>query len=177
MFKPDESFNTDLHSYYSLQGFKACSIEPNHCSSYSRKDFYTIGLVAGHGIIHVEENIQINGTFLFFGNPGIPCNRKFISSVNSSYSCSFNEEFLLKGFGAHVLQRLSFFDAKNLYIFPVNPEQQQLLNDFFEKMIEVQSSRYVFKNELIAVYISLLIYEMQKIQLKQGRPGMYPPII
>ena len=73
-----------------LKGFKVYEIETdvNPVPSYSRRDFYKICLVNGHSLIHyADKSIEMNGTFLFFGNPYIPYSSETIGQNQHGYAC------------------------------------------------------------------------------------------
>jgi hypothetical protein len=164
MFNGNNSYNIDPGSCLALHGFNAYKVESNYSvSKYNiRQDFYKICLVTGKSIIRTAQGVvSLQGTVLFLGHPGVHYSWEIFSGVNLGYSCVFNKDFLSK---AHGVQGLTLLHDKKLYIFQISPEQQYCLIEFFEKMIAAQSSHYIFKKELIDTYISLMVYEIQKMQ-------------
>jgi len=169
MYQSGNSYNIDFNSCLALQGFNAYKIEPNYGVSqhYSRKDFYKICLATGKSIIRTAQGvISLQGTVLFLGHPGVHYSWELFSGVSLGYGCVFNEMYLSKGCGSHVLQKLSLLHEKKLYIYQIDREQQYCVIELFEKMIAAQRSHYIFRKELIDIYISLLVYEMQKMEFK-----------
>jgi len=59
----------------------------------------------------------------------------------------------------------------------ITEEQRTFLNTIFDKMITEQKSDYVFKDELIRNYISLIIHESLKMDLRKitNRTKMHRP--
>jgi hypothetical protein len=169
MCKGGNSYNIDLNSCFALQGFNAYRIESNYSFSqqYSRKDFYKICLATGKSIIRTAQGvISLQGPVLFLGHPGVHYSWELFSGISLGYGCVFNEKYLSNGCSSHVLQKLSLLHEKSLYIFQIDPEQQCCVIELFEKMIAAQRSHYIFRKELIDIYISLLVYEMQKMEFK-----------
>ena len=156
-------FNNELK----LQGFKAFQIEDDGAESrtYSRKVFYKICLTTGKSRIHYsDKTYEQEGTILFFGNPHIPYSWETISTTYVGYTILFSEEFFKNSERSESLQQSSFFKIGGTPVLKITEEQRGFLNTIFQKMIIEQKSDYVFKDELIRNYISLIIHESLKME-------------
>lgn len=156
-------FNNELK----LQGFKAFQIEQDSSDTrtYSRKEFYKICLTKGKSKIHYsDKTFEQEGTILFFGNPHIPYSWETISTTYVGYTILFSEEFFKNSERSESLQQSSFFKIGGTPILKITEEQRVFLNAIFQKMIDEQESDYVFKDELIRNYISLIIHESLKME-------------
>ncbi len=158
---------SEFNSELKLQGFKAFQIEndSNDTRTYSRKDFYKICLTTGKSKIHYsDKTFEQEGTILFFGNPHIPYSWETISTAYAGYTILFSEEFFKNSERSESLQQSSFFKIGGTPILKITEEQRVFLNTIFQKMIAEQESDYVFKDELIRNYISLIIHESLKME-------------
>ena len=156
-------FNNELK----LQGFKAFQIEDDGAETriYSRKEFYKICLTTGKSRIHYsDKTYEQEGTILFFGNPHIPYSWETISTTYVGYTILFSEEFFKNSERSESLQQSSFFKIGGTPVLKITEEQRGFLNTIFQKMIIEQKSEYVFKDELIRNYISLIIHESLKME-------------
>jgi AraC-like DNA-binding protein len=156
-------FNNELK----LQGFKAFQIEQDSADTrtYSRKEFYKICLTTGESKIHYsDKTYEQEGTILFFGNPHIPYSWETISTTYVGYTILFSEEFFKNSERSESLQQSSFFKIGGTPVLKITDEQRTFLNTIFRKMIAEQESDYVFKDELIRNYISLIIHESLKME-------------
>lgn len=156
-------FNNELK----LQGFKAFQIEEDTADTrtYSRKEFYKICLTTGKSRIHYsDKTYEQEGTILFFGNPHIPYSWETISTTYVGYTILFSEEFFKNSERSESLQQSSFFKIGGTPVLKITEEQRTFLNTIFQKMITEQESDYVFKDELIRNYISLIIHESLKME-------------
>lgn len=156
-------FNSELK----LQGFKAFQIEEDGAETrtYSRKEFYKICLTTGKSKIHYsDKTYEQEGTILFFGNPHIPYSWETISSAYVGYTILFSEDFFKNSERSESLQQSSFFKIGGTPVLKITEEQRLFLITLFQKMIAEQESDYVFKDELIRNYISLIIHESLKME-------------
>lgn len=156
-------FNNELK----LQGFKAFQIEQDSgdTRTYSRKEFYKICLTTGNSKIHYsDKTYEQEGTILFFGNPHIPYSWETISTTYVGYTILFSEDFFKNSERSESLQQSSFFKIGGTPVLKITEEQRIFLNTIFQKMIAEQESNYVFKDELIRNYISLIIHESLKME-------------
>lgn len=156
-------FNTELK----LKGFRAFQIEQdgNETRIYSRKEFYKICLTTGKSKIHYsDKSFEQEGTVLFFGNPHIPYSWETISTTYRGYTILFSEEFFKNSERSESLQQSSFFKIGGTPVLKITEEQRLFLNTIFQKMIVEQESDYIYKDELIRNYISLIIHESLKLE-------------
>ncbi|RZJ75432.1 MAG: AraC family transcriptional regulator [Flavobacterium sp.] len=156
-------FNSELK----LQGFKAFQIEEDGADTrdYSRKEFYKICLTTGKSKIHYsDKTYEQEGTILFFGNPHIPYSWETISTNYAGYTILFSEEFFKNSERSESLQQSSFFKIGGTPVLKITEEQRAFLETIFEKMIAEQQSDYVYKDELVRNYISLIIHESLKME-------------
>lgn len=156
-------FNTELK----LKGFRAFQIEQdgNETRMYSRKEFYKICLTTGKSKIHYsDKSFEQEGTVLFFGNPHIPYSWETISTTYKGYTILFSEEFFKNSERSESLQQSSFFKIGGTPVLKITEEQRQFLNTIFQKIIAEQESDYIYKDELIRNYISLIIHESLKLE-------------
>ncbi|MCY0970473.1 helix-turn-helix domain-containing protein [Chryseobacterium wangxinyae] len=161
------SFNKELK----LQGFKAFQIEGDGAETrtYSRKEFYKICLTTGESKIHYsDKTFEQEGTILFFGNPHIPYSWETISTAYVGYTILFSEDFFKNSERSESLQHSSFFKIGGTPVLQITEEQRSFLNTIFQKMIAEQESDYIFKDELIRNYISLIIHESLKMEPSQN---------
>lgn len=158
---------SDFNSELKLKGFRAFQIEQdtNETRTYSRKEFYKICLTTGKSRIHYsDKTFEQEGTILFFGNPHIPYSWETISSAYAGYTILFSEEFFKNSERSESLQQSSFFKIGGTPVLKITEEQRDFLNTLFKKMIAEQESDYLYKDELIRNYISLIIHESLKLE-------------
>lgn len=158
---------SEFNSELKLQGFKAFQIEndSNDTRTYSRKEFYKICLTTGKSKIHYsDKTFEQEGTILFFGNPHIPYSWETISTTYVGYTILFSAEFFKNSERSESLQQSSFFKIGGTPVLKITSEQRDFLNTIFHKMITEQESDYVYKDELIRNYISLIIHESLKME-------------
>lgn len=158
---------SEFNSELKLQGFKAFQIESdsNDTRNYSRKEFYKICLTTGKSKIHYsDKTFEQEGTILFFGNPHIPYSWETISTTYVGYTILFSAEFFKNSERSESLQQSSFFKIGGTPVLKITSEQRDFLNTIFQKMITEQESDYVYKDELIRNYISLIIHESLKME-------------
>lgn len=161
--KDTESSLADLK----LKGFKVYEIQSDVSTvpSYSRRDYYKIGITTGKSKIHyADKTIDIEGTTLFFGNPYIPYSWEMQSPTYSGYACLFTESFLQTSQHSENLQESAVFKVGGTPVFPLAEQQKQFINVIFQKMLSEQQTDYVFKDELIRNYINLIIHEALRLQ-------------
>ncbi|REC54365.1 AraC family transcriptional regulator [Chryseobacterium piscium] len=158
---------SEFNSELKLQGFKAFQIESdsNETRTYSRKEFYKICLTTGKSKIHYsDKTFEQEGTILFFGNPHIPYSWETISTTYVGYTILFSADFFKNSERSESLQQSSFFKIGGTPVLEITSEQRDFLNTIFQKMIAEQESDYLYKDELIRNYISLIIHESLKMK-------------
>jgi AraC family transcriptional regulator, transcriptional activator of pobA len=148
-----------------MKGFKAYEVETrvHPMPIYGRRDFYKVCLISGHTLLnYADRTIDIDGTFLFFGNPHIPYSSHIQSEMMTGYACLFSEEFLkLKDRpGSH--HESPLFTLANAPVVAVNEQQTAFLTMIFQKIMAEQESDYTHKDDLVRSYLHLIIQEALK---------------
>jgi AraC family transcriptional activator of pobA len=150
-----------------LKGFKVYEIETavSPVPKYNRRDYYKICLLIGHTIIHyADRSVELDGTSLFFANPSIPYSAEQLSTKQTGYSCLFTEDFFKAHERSESLLESPLFKIGGDHVFVLNPHQQEFICSIFKKMLEEQSTDYIYKNDLIRSYINLITHEALKMQ-------------
>jgi AraC family transcriptional activator of pobA len=154
-----------------LKGFKAYEIASsvNPVPTYNRRDFYKICLSFGHVLIHyADRTVELNGVYLFFGNPRIPYSTELLSDTQTGYACIFTEEFIRVGDRSESMQQSPLFKIGGTPVFELTEEQAAFIARVFQKMLGEQSTEYTFKNDLMRTYVQLLIHEALQMQPSQN---------
>jgi AraC family transcriptional activator of pobA len=150
-----------------LKGFKVYEIETavRPSPSYTRRDFYKICLLIGDSIIHyADRSVVLEGSSLFFANPRVPYSVEHISATQTGYSCLFTEDFFKASERPESLLESPLFKIGSDLVFSLDDQQTALISAIFEKMLAEQSTDYIYKNDLIRSYISLVTHEALKMQ-------------
>lgn len=157
-------FNT---SDLKLKGFKAYKIETNvhPIPKYSRRDFYKVCVIEGNSHIeYADREIDVDGPYLFFGNPHVPYSSTLVKGSLVGYSCLFTEEFLKANDRSDSILESPLFKVGGTPVFEISKDQQVFIESLFEKILAEQNNNYFFKNDLIRNYINLIIHEALKMQ-------------
>jgi len=150
-----------------LKGFKIYEVDSSFKALpiFSRRDFYKISINTGHAVIRYGEDlIDVEGTFLFFGNPNIKYSWEVFESIKTGYACVFSDEFIKAGERSESLHESPLFKIGAPTVFRLNDLQAAFMTLVFDKIYLEQGTDYVFKGDLIRCYISLIIHETLKIQ-------------
>jgi len=150
-----------------LKGFKVYPLdaEASGAPKYNRRDFYKVCTLNAEYIIHyADRSILLDGTSLFFANPHIPYSVELLSGKQSGYACLFTEDFLQTTERSESLQESPLFKIGGNPVFALSTEQVAFVNTLFKKMLDEQSTDYLYKNDLIRNYINLIIHEALKMQ-------------
>jgi AraC family transcriptional activator of pobA len=158
----------DLNSLdLKLKGFKVYEIETavRPAPSYTRRDFYKICLFIGDAILHyADKSVVLNGTSLFFANPRVPYSVEHFSATQTGFSCLFKEDFFKAHERSESLLESPLFKIGSNPVFALDEQQMAFISSIFEKMLAEQSTDYIYKNDLIRSYISLITHEALKMQ-------------
>lgn len=150
-----------------LRGFKVYEIDTavSPVPAYSRRDFYKICLITGRTNIHyADKSVELDDTFLFFANPHIPYSSEALTPHQTGYACLFTEELLKAGDRSESLQQSPLFKVDGTPLFVLNAEQKARMVSIYQQMLAEQSTDYVFKQDLIRSYLSLIIHEALRMQ-------------
>jgi AraC family transcriptional regulator, transcriptional activator of pobA len=148
-----------------MKGFKAYEVETkvHPIPIYGRRDFYKVCLISGHTLLnYADRSIDIEGTFLFFGNPHIPYSSHIQSGVMTGYACLFSEEFLKLNDRPGSHHESPLFKLANAPVVAVNEQQTAFLTMIFQKIMAEQESDYGLKDDLVRSYLHLIIQEALK---------------
>lgn len=150
-----------------LKGFKVHEITgPAYAAlSYGRRDFYKIVLATGEmNICYGDKTIDINDTFLFFGNPHIPYSTEHRSPEQKGYACLFTEDFIGSRERKENLLNASIFRIDGIPVIPVSSEQAAFIEGLYKRMLSVYSGEYDRKDEMLRSCIDLIIHEALRMQ-------------
>ncbi len=150
-----------------LKGFKVYKMEAGvtKAPTYNRRDYYKVCIITAHTILHyADKSIELKGTSLFFANPHVPYSAERLSEDENGYACLFTEGFLAAAERSESLQESPLFKIGSNPVFSLTDEQATFVISIFQKMLVEQGTDYIYKNDLIRNYISLLIHEAMKLQ-------------
>lgn len=154
-----------------LKGFKVHDITgPSYPALfYGRRDFYKVVLATGDmNICYGDQEIDINGTFLFFSNPHIPYSCELRSPEQKGYACLFTEGFIGGRERKDSLLNSAIFRFEGTPVVPLNSEQAAFIGALYQRMLTVYSGEYDKKGEMIRSCIDLIIHEALRIQPQKG---------
>ena len=153
------------------RGFKVYEIDTDvsPVPAYSRRDFYKICLITGRTNIHyADKSVELDDTFLFFANPHIPYSSEVLTPHQTGYACLFTEELLKAGARSESLQQSPLFKVDGTPIFLLNAEQKERMVGIYRQLLAEQNTDYLFKQDLIRTYLSLIIHEALRMQPAQN---------
>lgn len=163
--------NAGYFAAVKLDDFSAESLSASKV--YSRKDFYKISLITGHGIYHYLDRkylFEPGGYALVFTNSEIPYRWEVLDGTCSGYACMFTEDFL----PLHTYRRPSdwvVFNPDGQSVFRLSEEAAVVFKDLFLRMINEQSSSYTHKYDLLFLYVLECIHGALKLEpaVKAGK--------
>lgn len=150
-----------------LKGFKVYEVATKNdpMPHYGRRDFYKVCLIKGRSLLnYADRSIDIDDTFLFFGNPHIPYSSHILSETMTGYACLFSEEFLKLNDRQGSHHESPLYNLASSPVVAVTEQQKEFLITIFQKMLAEQSSDYVFKDDLVRSYLHLIIQEALKMK-------------
>ncbi len=156
-----------FHPYLQLKGFKAykTGLSPTTVLSWKRRDFYKLCLfTAKSRIYYGEEEIEINGSVLFFASPKATYTWESTFQTQSGYSCIFTEEFLRHHPRLAIFLHSPIFGLGDIALCPLNQKQKKRMTTIFAQIYSAQDSDYFFRHELINNGLQVLIHEALKMQ-------------
>ncbi len=154
-----------FHPYLQLKGFKAYKTEfgLTPALSYVRRDFYKLCLITTKSRIYYgEEEIEIDGSILFFASPKAMYTWESNSQAQRGYSCIFTEEFLGRHPHLAIFLQSPIVALGDIALCPLNGEQKKHITTIFKQIYSAQYSDYFFKHELIINGLHVLIHEALK---------------
>jgi hypothetical protein len=156
-----------FHPYLQLKGFKAYKIERGLTTapSYERRDFYKLCLITTKSrIYYQEEEMEVDGSVLFFASPKATYTWESTSQTQSGYSCIFTEEFLSRHPHLAIFLQSPICGLGDIALCPLNHEQKKRMTTIFAHIYSAQDSDYFFRHELINNGLQVLIHEALKMQ-------------
>jgi hypothetical protein len=161
-----------VHPHLPFKGFKACELERDVTAavSYQRRDLYRICLfTAKSKLCYHEEEIDIEGSVLFYASPHAAYSWDSLSQVQSGYSCFFTEEFLRSYPRLTRLLQSPLLGLGDVAVFPLTQRQKEDIAAIFGQLLSVQDSGYVYKHELIGSCLHLLTHEaLKRLPMEKG---------
>ena len=137
-----------------------CTFNP---SPYSRRDFYKISLIIGHGILHYpDKKIEVNGRALLFNNPNISYMWEGTSEHQAGHFCLFTENFILKR-NETILESF-LWRIQESPVIVISEAQELAISAIFEKMMAEMNAEYIHKYDLLRNYVNLIVHEALKIK-------------
>jgi AraC family transcriptional activator of pobA len=167
-------FSYELTADLPLKGFRAYELETkvDPAPSYNRRDCYKVCLLTGRTLLkYADKKIEAEGTYLFFGNPQIAYS-SHVQGKMTGYACLFTEEFLRPSdhrSGGHPESPL--FKLANLSPIIVDKWRCDFLSMLFNRIIEEQSTEYIYKDEIVRSCLSIIIQEAIKTAPADGVVG------
>ena len=162
-----ESITSDIK----LKGFKIHELSEtvNHTVVPGRRDFYKMGMITGNMTINYREKVyETQDTVLFFVNPNVPHSVLHNSRKRVGYACLFTEAFFAGRGRTEILKSSPLCNTDISPVIPLNKEQAEFMTGIFRKMQSVHNSDYQHKDELLQIFIELIIHEALKIQPPQN---------
>jgi hypothetical protein len=154
-----------------LKGFKAHKIALGLTTAlfYERRDFYKLCLITAKSrIYYQEEEIEIDGSVLFFASPKATYTWETTSQAQSGYSCIITEEFLGRHPHLAIFLQSPIVGLGDIALCPLNQEQQKRITTIFAQIYSAQYSDYFFRHELINNGLHVLIHEALKMQSSEN---------
>jgi AraC-like DNA-binding protein len=154
-----------------LKGFKVQELAgPSYPSLvYGRRDFYKIILTTGSmHICYGDQVIDVNDTFLFFGNPHVPHSCQYHSPEQNGYACLFTEEFIRNRERKDSLLNAAIFSHDGMPVIPVSSAQAAFIGELYQRMLSICSSDYGRKDDMLRSCIDLIIHEALSMQRQHG---------
>ncbi len=161
-----------IHPHRPFKGFKACELEREATAAIScqRRDLYKLCLITAKSkLCYQEEEIDIEGSVLFYASPHATYSWEGLSQVQSGYSCFFTEEFLRSHPRLTRLLQSPLLGLGDVAVFPLTQRQKEDIAAIFGQLLFAQDSGYVFKHELIGSCLHLLTHEaLKRLLMERG---------
>ncbi|WP_221391458.1 AraC family transcriptional regulator [Dyadobacter sp. NIV53] len=150
-----------------LKGFKVYeyNLASNRPAKNNESNYYMVSLISGHNVIHyADQSIVLSDNALVFANSLIPYSLETQSADQRSYMCVFTDDFLKTNDRSGSMLKNSLFGNAGLPVFSLNTLQAGFIRPFFQKMLAEQAGDYIYKDELMRNYLSLIVHEVLKMQ-------------
>lgn len=132
---------------------------------YNRRTYYKISLVNGRNKVeYADKVIDVEDYALIFATPKVPYRYYPLNSDQKGYFCVFTGEFLSKSKTGTLIDELPIFNLASDFVYRLDRELYDRVNDIFEKMQQELSSDYTYKYDLLRTYLLELVHFGQKLQ-------------
>ncbi|MBL6449289.1 helix-turn-helix transcriptional regulator [Fulvivirga sp. 29W222] len=132
---------------------------------YNRRTYYKISLVNGQNKVeYADRVVDIEDYALIFATPKVPYRYYPLNSDQKGYFCVFTGEFLSKSKTGTLIDELPIFNPASNFVYHMDKELYNRVDDIFNKMQQELSSDYAYKYDLLRTYLLELIHFGQKLQ-------------
>lgn len=153
------------------RGFKVgrSKVPKSPASAFRKRHFYKIVLSIGNvSVVYGGEKFRLDGVYLFIANPFIPYSVEIMSEVQTGYSCLFTQEFMQPTRLMESLRKSVLFDRNLIPSYELDEIQFSNISEIFENMILEESAGYEYKDDVIRLYISMIMHETIKMKPDGG---------
>lgn len=154
------------------RGFKVgrSRVPKSLASAFGKRHFYKIVLSIGNvNVLYGDQLLRLDGTYLFISNPYTPYSVEVVSEVQTGYSCLFTQEFIQPTKLTESMQQSVLFDRSASPAYKINDVQLERISQLFEKMIVEEAAEYEYKDDVMRLYISMLLHETIKMKSDKNR--------
>lgn len=172
MSSPTPFPNPSLQSALRHRGFKVgrSNVPKSPPTIFGRRHFYKIVLSIGNVTVRYGDRLtELNGIYLFIANPRVPYSVEIVSETQTGYSCLFTPDFIQPMKFADATQQAPLFDISTIPVYKLNSLQKEKLSQFFEEMITEEAADYEHKDDLMRLYIAIILHETIKMRSDQQR--------
>lgn len=135
-----------------------------HKLTFGRRDYYKVALLTGSRYNYATRGVLIDRPALVFSNPLIPYSWEPISEAQGGYLCMFTEEFLIINDRAASLQESPLFRLGSDPVYWLSEAQYADLSYLFSKLLQEMNSGYLYQQEVVRNYLTLIFHEALKLQ-------------
>ena len=130
---------------------------------FSRRDFYKIALVIGHGkMIYADREIIIDRPALVFSSPSVTSSWETGEGPQTGAFCLFTNAFIESREYKSAVQDFPLFKVDGRHIVFLNEAQLKFISATMSIMMEEMDSDYVNKYDLLRSYLRILMHEALK---------------
>ena len=127
---------------------------------YGRREWYTIVLVYGGGILHCAgKQFPVKKHAIVFNNPYVPFGWDERNLITKGYYCIFNEQFLEKD--KHIIEFPPFKTTATSF-YELTSKEADSAESFFLRMFKEVASDYTYKYDLAKLLIQELLHLTMK---------------
>lgn len=169
----DNKSNNDLGHFnvFDTAKFYHCDNKKTKMT-YNRRLYYKISLIKGSNLVeYADKTVLIDKQGILFATPKIPYRYTPQSQDQSGSFCVFTKEFLSKSKTGLIIDELPIYQPNSDFVYQLNDEQYQEMEEVFKKMNTELSSDYAFKYDLLRNYVLELIHKGQKLKSMESVPN------